>query len=161
MKHSTDDFTEWRIRQAHLSQPFPYVFPKMPPRFRRFRALGRGIFLLQWASFAAFITLLFSSIFLLNSQPPKPLGFGLILSLFLTDLFIVLRFVLGRFWRCPCCKTRFPYYRPSSYCDTLVNADLLQTMGFLGIAYIKPKCCPLVFPAVCPECKQKFFQKDA
>ena len=158
MKYSTDDFTDWHRQQGHLAQPFPYIFPQMPPRFRIFRAFSRGIFLLQRGFALLFFGSLAGAAFLVDRQNPI-LSLGILLSLILEGLFLVLRFAPGGFWRCPECRTRFPYYRPAHYRDTLVNADRIHTLEFLRIAYHKPKFCPLIFPAVCPACKKKFFQK--
>lgn len=165
MKYKTDDFTDWHICQAHLREPFPYRYPDLPPRFRLCRAVSRGIFLLQYGSEAAlFAGLLAGGVFLYvlrRETSPPLLGVVVLLSVFLAFLFTALRFLPRVFWHCPCCKTRFPYYRPARGPDFLEEKDCLLAMDHLRIPHHKFRCCPLVFPSVCPECKQKFFQKDA
>ena len=54
MKRPTDDIANWRLQQENTSKPFPYVFPQMPPRFRRCCAFAKAVFLIQWGCFAAF-----------------------------------------------------------------------------------------------------------
>ena len=54
MRKPTDDIANWRLQQENTSKPFPYVFPQMPPRFRRCCALAKAVFLIQWGCFAAF-----------------------------------------------------------------------------------------------------------
>ena len=54
MKRATDDFSNWRLQQKNMSKPFPYVFPQMPPRFRRCCAFMKTVFLIQWGCFAVF-----------------------------------------------------------------------------------------------------------
>jgi len=53
-RHQTDDFADWRLRQENISKPFSYVFPQMPPRFRRCCAFAKVVFLIQWGGFAVF-----------------------------------------------------------------------------------------------------------
>lgn len=52
MKRPTDDIANWRLQQENTSKPFPYVFPQMPPRFRRCCAFAKAVFLIQWGCFA-------------------------------------------------------------------------------------------------------------
>ena len=54
MRRPTGDITNWRLQQENTSKPFPYVFPQMPPRFRRCCAFAKAVFLIQWGCFAAF-----------------------------------------------------------------------------------------------------------
>ena len=54
MKRHMDDIANWRLQQENTSKPFPYVFPQMPPRFRRCCAFAKAVFLIQWGCFAAF-----------------------------------------------------------------------------------------------------------
>lgn len=54
MRKPTDDIANWRLQQENTSKPFPYVFPQMPPRFRRCCAFAKAVFLIQWGCFAAF-----------------------------------------------------------------------------------------------------------
>ena len=53
MRKPTDDIANWRLQQENTSKPFPYVFPQMPPRFRRCCAFAKAVFLIQWGCFAA------------------------------------------------------------------------------------------------------------
>ena len=50
MKAWRDDVSDWRLRQENLAEPFPYVYPQMPSRFRRCRAFAGGLFLLEWGA---------------------------------------------------------------------------------------------------------------
>ena len=52
MKWSTDDFSNWQTQQENMSKPSPYVFPQMPPQFRRCCAFMKTVFLIQWGCFA-------------------------------------------------------------------------------------------------------------
>lgn len=54
MKRHMDDIANWRLQQENTSKPFSYVFPQMPPRFRRCCAFAKAVFLIQWGCFAAF-----------------------------------------------------------------------------------------------------------
>lgn len=162
MNDQMDDFTVWRIRKDHLKEPFPYVFPDLPPRFRRLRALSRGVFLMQLgSSVVAIAGLLLSGIFFFGreTEPPAFLEATVFCSIFLAFLFTLLRFLPGIFWRCPCCKTKFPYYVPARYSDALRGKACISALEVQRIFFFKPRCCPLIFPSVCPVCKRKFFQK--
>ena len=52
IRKPTDDIANWRLQQENRSKPFPYVFPQMPPRFRRCCAFAKAVFLIQWGCFA-------------------------------------------------------------------------------------------------------------
>ena len=54
MKRPTDDIANRRLQQENVSKPFSYVFPQMPPQFRRCCAFTKAVFLIQWGCFAAF-----------------------------------------------------------------------------------------------------------
>lgn len=114
-KHQTDDFADWRLRQENTSKPFPYVFPQMPPRFRRCCAFAKAVFLIQWGGFAIFAL---GSIILfvlavvwdmeLNTLTDgRPLLSLLVLaaavSLLLYFLAFPFRLAPKLYWRCPCC----------------------------------------------------------
>ena len=55
MRREEDDFTAWRSQKENQASPFPYVYPDMPPRFRRCRRFTRMLFLLEWASLLTLI----------------------------------------------------------------------------------------------------------
>ena len=50
MRRKLDDFSEWRRQQENQANPFPYVYPQMPPRFRRCYRFSRTLFLIEWGS---------------------------------------------------------------------------------------------------------------
>lgn len=166
----------WRLRQENDSQSFPYVFPQMPPRFRRCCAFMRALLLLERCSAVLLVlgglawTVLLVvygraglNAFLDSGLEANPF-FVLCLAEVIAALPVMFLCRLFRqtpkwFWRCPCCGRLFPYYRPPMRgMDELAGADCLYEMQYLGIPYVKPKYCPLVAPSVCPKCGRKFFE---
>ena len=170
MKWSTDDFSNWQIQQENMSKPSPYVFPQMPPRFRRCRRFIRTLFLIEWGSIllfvfgsvVAFVLMLFRG---KEALLEDSVAFGLIAALFfvLLPLWFLCRWLRNTpkfFWHCPDCGQPFPYYAPPLLrgMDDLKEADCLYSMERLRIKHVKTRFCPLVIPSVCPECKYKFFE---
>lgn len=54
MRKPTNDIASWRLQQENTSKPYPYVFPRIPLRFRWCCAFAKAVFLIQWGCFAAF-----------------------------------------------------------------------------------------------------------
>lgn len=133
MKRPTDDIANWRLQQENTSKPFSYVFPQMPPRFRRCCAFAKVVFLIQWGCFASFCL---GSMMLF--VPVIVFGKDVELSA-ITD------------------NHPFPYYVPARG-DNLKEKECLMAIKGLHIKYGKMKFCPLIIPSVCPECKCKFFE---
>lgn len=167
MKAWRDDVSDWRLRQENLAEPFPYVYPQMPPRFRRCRAFAGGLFLLEWG---AVLTLVLGGaagggVMLLRGEAALLEGWAavcMVLVFFaalpLYFLSRLLRNTPKFFWRCPCCGLSFPYYAPPLRgLDTLKEADCVHMMEHLRVRYVKEKFCPLILPSACPECGAKFF----
>lgn len=168
MKRSGDDFTDWRIQQENLAKLFPYVFPQMPPRLQRCCAFARAVFLIQWGLFGFFALgsmvllvpiLIFQELSVMTEKAPflVLLAAQLLPSLMISFLAGLLRFTPKLFWRCPCCWCWFPYYVPTRG-DNLREKECLLNVKGQHIKYAKLKCCPLIIPSVCPECKMKFFE---
>lgn len=167
-KHQTDDFADWRLRQENISKPFPYVFPQMPPRFRRCCAFAKAVFLIQWGGFAVFALgsiILFVPVVVWDVEldaltDGRPLLSLLVLaaavSLLLYFLAFPFRFAPKLYWRCPCCGCRFPYHVLKRG-DPLREKECLLNIKRQHIKYAKLKFCPLIIPSICPECKCKFF----
>lgn len=160
--------TDWRLRQENLAEPFPCVYPRMPPRFRRCRAFARGAFLLEWGSVLAMILgsavggggmLLQGEEALLEGWAAMLTVLALFVSLPLYFLSRLLRNAPRFYWRCPRCGLPFPYYAPPPLrgMDVLREADCAYTMKRLRIKYVKEKFCPLIVPSECPECRAKFW----
>ena len=170
MKRSCDDIADWRLQQENRSKPFPYVFPQMPPRFRRCCAFAKAVFLIQWGCFAVFCLgsmVMFVPVVVFGKDMEwsvmtdhHPLLALLILiiaiSLPLSFLAVSFGFTPKLFWRCSCCGYPFPYYVPTRG-DNLKGKECLMAIKGLHIQYAKPKFCPLIIPSVCPECRCKFF----
>ena len=171
MKKVTDDFLSWQVQQENISKPFPYVFPQMPPRFRRCCTFMKTIFLMQGVCFAVFCIcgmMLFIPTVIWNKNMEisaiienKPfLAFFIVavaLSLPIFFVAVLFGFTPKLFWRCPCCRHPFPYYVPTRG-DNLKEKECLLTIKGQHIKYAKLKFCPLIIPSVCPECKCKFFE---
>ena len=170
MKKETDDIARWRLQHKNMSKSFPYVFPKMPPRFRRCCAFMRTVFLIQWGCFALFCIcsmVLFIPVAILDKNiewsamiENKPfLAFFIVaaaISLLISFAAIPFGFTPKFFWRCPCCGHPFPYYVPTRG-DNLKEKECLLDIKGQHIRYAKLKFCPLILPSVCPECKCRFF----
>lgn len=171
MKRTTDDIANWRLQQENTSKPFPYVFPQMPPRFRRCCAFAKAVFLIQWGCFAAcclssmvlFVPVIISGrgaeLSAMTEDHPflALLVLVSVISLLLFFLAVLLGFTPKLFWRCPCCGRLFPYYVPTRG-DNLKEKDCLMAIKGLHIPYAKLKFCPLIIPSVCPECRCRFFE---
>lgn len=171
MKRSGDDTAYWRLQQENTSKPFPYVFPEMPPRFRRCCAFAKAVFLIQWGCFAVFcldsMVLLVSvlvfgkdaelSVMIENHPFLTFLILVTAISFLLSFLAVPFGFTPKLFWRCSCCGYPFPYYIPTRG-DNLKEKDCLMAIEGLHIKYVKLKFCPLIIPSVCPECRCKFFE---
>ena len=171
MKRTTDEIVNWRLQQENTSKPFPYVFPQMPPRFRRCCAFARAVSLIQWGCFAVFCLgsmVLFVPVIISGKDVElgavtyyHPFLALLVLAAAISLLFSFLAVLLGftpkLFWRCPCCGHPFPYYVPTRG-DNLKEKDCLMSIEGLHIKYAKLKFCPLIIPSICPECKCKFFE---
>lgn len=75
MKQEEDDFAAWRGQKENQASPFPYVYPDMPPRFRRSRRFTRALFLLEWVSLLTLIAgLLLEGVVILFRGIEKPMG---------------------------------------------------------------------------------------
>lgn len=75
MKREEDDFAAWRSQKENQANPFPHVYPDMPPRFRRCRRFTRTLFFLEWASLLALIAgLLLEGVVILFRGSEKPMG---------------------------------------------------------------------------------------
>lgn len=75
MKREEDDFAAWRSRKENQASPFPYVYPDMPPQFRRYHRFTRTLFLLEWVSLLTLIAgLLLEGIVILFRGIGKPMG---------------------------------------------------------------------------------------
>ncbi len=171
MKRATDDFSNWRLQQENMSKPFPYVFPQMPPRFRRCCAFMKTVFLIQWGCFAAFCVcgmVLFIPVVIWGKNTEMSamienmpfLSFFIVaatISLPISFAAIPFGFAPKLFWRCPCCGHPFPYYVPTRG-DNLKEKECLLTIKGQHIKYAKLKHCPLIIPSVCPACRCKFFE---
>ncbi len=127
-----------------IASPFPYVFPQMPPRFRRCRFLIQTLFWMEWLSY---LTIYFTGLIAVLGM------------LFLGFFCRWMRHTPRFFWHCPCCGSPFPYYAPPLLrgMDDLKEADRLHFMESKRIRYVKTSTCPLIIPSVCPECKCRFF----
>ncbi len=170
MKRPMDDTASWRLQQKNASKPFPYIFPQMPPRFRRCCALMRAVFLTQWGCFVVFFLgsmALFVPVIVFGMDMELSAMIGnepflaffvvtIVISLLLSFLAASLGFTPRFFWRCPCCGYPFPYYVPT-HGDNLKEKECLLNIEGQHIKYAKLKFCPLVIPSVCPECWCKFF----
>lgn len=165
MKRNNDDFADWRLQQENTAKPFPYVFPQMPPRFRRYHRLTQTLFLIEWSCvwlFVVGVIVAIASMLFWNKEAilEECIAFPLFL-VFLPLAFLCrwLRNMPKFFWRCPRCGQPFPYYAPPLLrgMDELKEADCLYSMEHQRIRYVKTKFCPLLIPSVCPECKCKFF----
>ena len=171
MRKPTDDIANWRLQQENTSKPFPYVFPQMPPRFRRCCAFAKAVFLIQWGCFAASCVcsmVLFIPVVIWGRNmgmsamiENRPfLAFFIVvaaISLLIFFAAVPFGFTPKLFWRCPCCGHPFPYYVPTRG-DNLKEKECLRSMEGRHIKYVKLKFCPLIIPSVCPECKCKFFE---
>ena len=151
-----------------MSKLFPYVFPQMPPRFRRSCGFAKALFLMEWSCtwmlvlgviVAIGVALFRGKDALLEGGIALLTGLVFFVLLPLGFLCRWLRNTPKFFWRCPCCGQPFPYYAPPLLwgLDDLKEADCLYLMEHLHIKYVKTRFCPLVVPSVCPECKHKFF----
>lgn len=168
MKRNDDDFAAWRVQQENASKPFLYVFPQMPPRFRRCCAFAKAVFLIQWGGFAVFalgsMILFVPAVVwdmdmsaLTNGRPLLSLlVLAAAVSLLLYFLAFPFRYTPKLYWRCPCCGCRFPYYVLTRG-DRLREKECLFNLKGQHIKYAKLRFCPLIIPSVCPECKMKFF----
>lgn len=161
-KYQADDFALWRMRQENISKPFPYVFPQMPPRFRRGRRFIQTLFLIERVSACVLIFVgLMGALFLFFQETERLsliAGMAMILFLFIWLFCRLLRRTPKFFWHCPCCGFPFPYYAPHPRSsDDLKMADNLYLMERQHIEYVKTKFCPLAIPSVCPKCRRKFF----
>ena len=173
MRKPTDDIANWRLQQENTSKPFPYVFPQMPPRFRRCCAFAKAVFLIQWGCFAAFgvcSMVLFIPVVIWGRGmgmsamiENKPfLAFFIVVAAISLPIFfaaVPFGFTPKLFWRCPCCGHPFPYYVPKRG-DNLKEKECLRNIEWRHIKYAKLKFCPLIIPSVCPECRCKFFEMD-
>lgn len=163
---------DWRLRRENLAEPFPYVYPRMPARFRWRRGAARILFLLEWGCVAvtALSGLALCGVF--AARGGRLSGFRLhegalsarltaafILSLLLRPVCRTLRRAPKFCWRCPRCGLPFPYYAPPFRgLDELREEDCLHAMRRLRIPYVKQRFCPLILPSECPECRAKFFE---
>lgn len=166
-----DDMADWRLRQENLAKPSPYVYPQMPPRFRRCRVFMRTLFLLEWSGviLMALSGLILCGVLLAcggeafdsrlrGSALFALLSAGFMLSVPLALACRALRRTPRHFWRCPCCGLALPYYAPPLRgLDELREADCVYAMEHLRIRYVRPSCCPLILPSECPVCRAKFF----
>ena len=168
MKRETDDMENRRLQQENISKPFPYVFPKMPPRFRRCCSFAKAVFLIQWGCFAVFCfgsmvmfvpVIVFDNLSAMAADKPFLAFFISVIavSFKLSFLAVPLGFTPKLFWKCPCCGCPFPYYAPARG-DRLKEKESLLMLKELHIKYAKRKFCPLIIPSVCPECRCKFFE---
>lgn len=171
VKRPKNDIANWRLQQENTSKPFSYVFPQMPPRFRRCCAFAKAVFLIQRGCFTAFCLAsmaLFVPVIILGKDVElsamtdyHPFLALLVLvtaiSLLLSFLSVPLGFTPKLFWQCPCCRQPFPYYVPARG-DNLKEKDCLIAIEGQHIKYAKPRFCPLIIPSVCPECRCKFFE---
>jgi len=164
-KDQTDDVSYWRLQQENTSKHFPYVFPQMPPRFRRCRRFAQTLFLIEWSCVWLFVVGVIAAIAIMLFRGKEAIledciAFPLFL-VFLPSVFLCrwLRNMPKFFWRCPRCGQLFPYYAPPLLrgMDELKEADCLYSMEHQCIRYVKAKFCPLIIPSVCPECKCMFF----
>lgn len=167
MKKTMDEFAKWRLQQENSTKPFPYVFPDMPPRFRRGCFLMKTIFLLELVSFgaAAFCICVFCIPMIvlgMDEAFANPFLAFFILAGMAALVFCFVMLLLGIaprfFWHCPCCGEPFPYYvSRRSRQDMLKRKECLNAMKNLHIRYVQPKFCPLILPSVCPTCRARFF----
>lgn len=170
MKRTTDDIANWRLQQKNNAEPFPYVFSRMPPRFRRCRAFAKALLLLEWGCICVlFLGIIGAGAVMLFQGKELLLEEGAVLLICLVCVVDMPLFYLCRglrhtpqfFWRCPCCGLPFPYYAPPLRgADDLKEADCLHSMEHLRIKYVKTRFCPLIIPSVCPEYKCKFFDME-
>ena len=160
LKRETDDFTEWSRNRANRAKPYPYVFPQMPPRFRRCCGLMRALLLLEYAFWATFALSCLAAIGpCIRQEAPGPLlSAGILLTVPLAMVFWFLLRLPRFFWRCPCCGQPFPYCVPTRGGHEWRNKDCLNELKFKRIPYHRPRLCPLAFPSSCPECGEKFFE---
>lgn len=169
MRKPTDDIANWRLQQENTSKPFPYVFPQMPPRFRRCCAFAKAVFLIQWGCFAVFgicSMVLFIPVVILDKNTEmraiienRPfLAFFIVaavISLLLFFVAIPLGYTPRLFWRCPCCGYPFPYYVPIRG-GKLKEKECLRNIEGQHIRYARSRTCPLIIPSACPECGCRF-----
>lgn len=169
MKRPTDDMADWRLQQENKTKPFPYVFPQMPPRFRRCRRFIQTLFLVEWGSYfiIIFVGLMAVLVMLIRGKAGFPESQAILFTALALVIFLPLGFLCRWlrhtpkfFWHCPCCGQPFPYYAPPLLrgLDELKEADCLYSMKFLRIKYVKTKVCPLIIPSLCPKCRCKFFE---
>ena len=168
MKRTADDIANWKLQQENMSKPFPYVFPQMPPRFRRYYGFTKVLFLMEWGCIwtVDFGVIMGGAVMLFRGagafrEGSMALLMGLVLFVPIPLYFLCrwLRNTPKHFWHCPCCGQPFPYYAPPLLrgSDELKEADCLYSMEHLRIKYVKTRFCPLIAPSVCPDCKCKFF----
>lgn len=161
MKRFMDDIESWRLQQENISNPFPYVFPQMPPRFRWCRCFTQALFVVQWGTVLVqclgFI-LIIPLAFFLSADVLRVMADLLFLLMPLSFLARWLRHTARFFWRCPCCGQPFPYYAPDGKHEEMREKDCYATLQQMRIGYVKTKPCPLVIPSICPGCKRKFFE---
>ena len=170
MKKNGDDIANWRLQQENKSKPFPYVFPQMPPRFRRCCAFAGAVLLIRWGCCAVLCIcsmVLFIPVVIwgrnmemsamIENEPFLAFFIAAYaMSLLISFAAVPLGFTPRLFWRCPCCGHPFPYYVPTRG-DNLKEKECLLDIKGQHIRYAKLKFCPLIIPSVCPECKCKFF----
>ena len=170
MKKNGDDIANWRLQQENKSKPFPYVFPQMPPRFRRCCAFAGAVLLIRWGCFAVMCIcgmVLFIPVVIwgrnmemsamIENEPFLAFFIAAYaMSLLIFFAAVPLGFTPRLFWRCPCCGHPFPYYVPTRG-DNLKEKECLLDIKGQHIRYAKLKFCPLILPYVCPECKCRFF----
>lgn len=164
MKRIEDDFAEWRLQQENQSKPFPYIFPQMPPRFRRCCRLLTGLCFLEKGCIALNILSILVEFLLMcfhldGTTVSRALCAVILGSILLMFVCMLLRHTPKFFWRCPNCGKHFPYYAPPLRGqDERKESDCVFEMKHLRIRYVKAKFCPLVVPSACPECRAKFFE---
>lgn len=168
-RQQTDDTAAWRLQQKNTSEPFPYIYPQMPPRFRHCRFFIQTLFLTEWGCIWMFVvggSVAFALLLFRGGEAilEDSIAFLLIAAPFVVFLPLSffcrwLRNAPKFFWRCSCCGHAFPYYAPPLLrgMDELKEADCLYSIERQRIKYVKTKFCPLIIPSVCPECKCKFF----
>lgn len=169
MRREQDDFTVWKRQQENRATPASFVYPQMPPRFRRCRRFAQALFVVEWGLLLTMFAglLLGGAVMLFRGIEASWGDLEALITFLMCFVPLLLRFFIRLlrktaklFWRCPCCRQPFPYYAPDGRVDALREKDCYASLRHLRIPYVKTKLCPLVIPSECPSCRRKFFEME-
>ena len=112
--------SKWKLQQENISKPFSYVFPQMPPQFRRC-CFAKALFLMEWSCtwMLALGVIVAIAVALFRGKDALLEGGMALLTVLVFFVLLPLGFLCRWlrntpkfFWRCPCCGQPFPYYAP-------------------------------------------------